>query len=143
MKSQIRALEYAAAVLVGNLDILLTTELGLSLLGIHDGLVISTPDHLSESEDAFVTIRPVGWPKESHISARFFRTAHGWVLYEDGEIVAPHLSGPIERLRFKPSGHGIGIIFEPAGERQRQYLAQASKQLALWLQVDVEAQHQA
>jgi len=141
MKSEVRALEQAVCGLVAKLDVLLTAELGLRLLDASNGLHISTPDHLSEHrDDAFVTIRPVGWPKDSYISARFFWSSGKWKLYESGQIWADHLSIPVYGLSFEPSDNGMGIRFRFAHEGyQRQFIANGYAQLIASLQQDAVA----
>ncbi|OGN03014.1 MAG: hypothetical protein A2655_02470 [Candidatus Yanofskybacteria bacterium RIFCSPHIGHO2_01_FULL_43_42] len=138
MKSEVRALEQAVCGLVAKLDILLTAELGLRLLDASNGLHISTPDHLSEHrDDAFVTIRPVGWPNGSYISARFFWGSGKWKLYESGRIYANHLSIPVHGLIFEPSDDGVGVRFLVASYGyQRDLLANSYTQLIASLQQD-------
>jgi len=140
MKSEVRALEQAVCGLVTKLDILLTAEFGLRLLEAGKGLHISTPDHLSEyKDDAFVTVRPVGWSQTSRISARFFYTMNGWELYEGGEISADHLSIPVGRLHFKPSDDGMGIHLEPMAGYERHFVANGYARLIMSLQKDAAA----
>lgn len=139
MKSEIRGLEYAVVALVHTLDILLTAELGLRLLEVGKGLHISTPDHLNMAEDAFVTIRPTGWPKESFINARFIYGTSGWKLYEGGEIWANHVPIPVSHLHFEPLEGGLGVCLKPVGEDQCWHVTQAHIQLIASLQRDVLA----
>jgi len=140
MKGEIRALEQAVCGLVARLEILLTAELGLRLFEASQGLHIETPDHLSERrDDAFVTIRPVGWPKESHIHARFFFASKGWELYGDGQIWANHLSIPVYGLRFRPSDEGMGLQFVGAHGYQREFVAHGHTQLIASLEKNVAA----
>jgi hypothetical protein len=141
MKSEVRALEQAVCSLVTKLDILLTAEFGLRLLDVSHGLHISIPDHLSEyKDDAFVAIRPVGWPKGSSIQARFFWGANGWNLYHYGEISADHLRIPVGSIRFTPSEEGLGIQLEPT-ELQKWVVVSGYTRLISSLQRDV-AVHQ-
>lgn len=138
MKSEVLALEQAVCGLVAKLDILLTAEFGLRLLDASNGLHIITPNRLSEHrDDAFVTIYPVGWPKNSYISARFFWSTGTWKLYEGGQIWAHHLSIPVSELRFEPSDDGVGICFRFTKEGyQRQFIANAYARLIASLQQD-------
>jgi len=129
MKSEIRALEYAVAVLIGNLDFLLTTKFGTKVLGVSNGLHISTPEHLSAIQDAFVTVRPVGWPKQSRIDARFLRRHDGWKLFEDGEIRADHLPYPFKIVRFKPQEEGVGVQIDTPSLDQRRNIAEMHDRL--------------
>ena len=143
MKSEVRALEQAVCGLVAKLDVLLVGVFGLSILDANNGLHITTPDHLSEHrEDAFVPIRPVGWPNSSYISARFLWHFRGWELHEGGEILADHLPAPIYGLSFKPSDCGLGISFSFTPQScQRQLLADGYTQLITSLQKDAEVHH--
>ena len=137
MKSEIRALEYAVTSLMVKLDLLLTQELGIKTLSIGRGLHISTPDHLSVHEDAFVTIDPIGWLKDSHINARFLRRPHGWELFEGGEIRAGDMFYPFGIVHFKPTEEGLGIRIEAVGN-QSWYLEKNYKRLITSLQKDRE-----
>ncbi len=129
MKSEIRALEYAVTVLVGKLDFLLTTKSGMNVLGVSNGLHISTPEHLSATQDAFVTVRPVGWPKESRIDARFLRRHGGWKLFERGEIRANHLPHPFKIVYFKPQKEGLGVRIDATSDDQRRSIAEMHNRL--------------
>ncbi len=130
MKTEVRSLEQAVCVLVTKLNLLLTAELRLSLLKVNEGLHITTPDHLSEyRDDAFVTISPVGWPKESYIQARFFWCAGRWELYEGGQIWANHLDIPIDGLCFEPDQSIMGVTLLPSGKHQVEFVARGRKQL--------------
>ena len=82
-------------------------------MNVGGGLAISTPEHLSVGQDAFVTIHPVGWPDGSDVHARFYRGS-GAVreLYEGGEIHAPHTTLRA-RVHFKPTGDGFGVRLDP------------------------------
>lgn len=143
MKTEVRALEHAVAALLSNLEILLITEIGLTLSeigrGFQDGFRLETPDHLSSVTDAFVTIHPKGWPKESSIHARFLRSGSKWVLHEAGDILADHLPVQIGRMRFKPIDDGLGVRLCPCGEWQREYVRQAYTQLIEALTRQLEA----
>ena len=139
MKTEVRALEYAVCALVHKLDILLTTEIGLRLFDVGNGLHISTPDHLSVGTDAFVTIEPTDWPKGSYIHARFFYGACGWELLEGGTVEANHLQIPADWLRFTPTNEGLGIRLHAFGEYQRGYIARAYDDLIASLQKDAAA----
>lgn len=138
MKTEVRALEQAVCALVARLDILLTAEFGLRLLDANNGLRIHTPDHLSEvRDDAFVTIRPVGWPNGSSIQARFAWSGGSWQLYEGAQIWADHLPIPVYGLRFVPTNTGLGIRLDsPTSGYQHQFIAQAYGQLVESLQQD-------
>lgn len=114
MKNEVRSLEQAVCDLVTKLDLLLTTRGGIQILKASNGLHISTPNHLSEQHDAFVTIIPVGWPKGSFIQARFFKSVRRWKLYEGGQIWAQHLEVPICGLSFKPANNVMGIVLDPS-----------------------------
>ncbi len=139
MKSEVRALEQAVCALVTKLNLLLTAELGLVLLDIDGGLHISTPDHLDRGEDAFVTIRPFRWPKDSFIRARFYRGGRGWQLLEGGQIEADHLSIPVRRLTFKSSSNNvIGIVLDPV-ESERQFVLRGYNRLTDSLRKDAKA----
>jgi hypothetical protein len=137
MKSEVRALEYAASGLVYVLDRLLIAELGLRLLNVNQGLRIFTPDHLKDHPDAFVAIRPFGWPEPARITARFISDMGGWRFYEGGEIFADHLHIPANCLRFKPSDDGLGVQFLSPHGRQRQYIQQGYEQVIHALQRDL------
>ena len=134
MKSEVRALEYAVSALVHKLDTLLMGDACISL-GVGDGLHISTPDHLSTIEDAFVTVHPVGWPETSAIYARFLRMHGYWQLHEAGEICADHLflSG---RLRFIPTEYGMRVRLEPCGDAQGDLVAEGYARLIQSLEKD-------
>jgi hypothetical protein len=139
MKSEVRSLEQAVCALVTKLDLLLGAELGLRLLKASDGLHISTPDHLSEHrDDAFVTIHPSGWPKDSYIRARFYRSIGFWRLHECGEIWAEHLAIPVHTLRFKPADNLMGITLEPSNTVCKNFVSRGYGQLIESLQEDAK-----
>ena len=131
MRCEVRALEMAVSSLVCKLDMLITDFWGLDILGIGNGIHVSTPEHLSGAMDAFVTIRPVDWPKVSYITAHFYHSSSGWKIQEGGEILADHLAIPGGGLlRFKSLDDGIGVVLDPFGELQTTFVAQARKRLA-------------
>lgn len=137
MNSEVKALEWAVSALVAKLDMLLCYAVdSLSYLDARHGLHISTPDHLSLGQDAFVTIRPTGWPAGACITARFYRSSGGWTLYEGGLIDNPFLPfiGP---MRFVPSDDPIGVRLEPCGDSQRSSAKAGYDALIEILQQDV------
>jgi len=141
MKSEVRELEQAVCILLTKLDLLFTVEYGLKLFKVNRGVHISTPDHLG-GEDAFVTIRPSGWPKESYIYARFYngggRGGLGWSFYEGGEIRADHLNIPVNALHFKPDENSIlGISLNAFGKAGKAFVISGYTCLIESLQEDL------
>lgn len=137
MKSEVRALEQAVCDLLTKLDLLLTAQLGLRLFGVDRGIHMSMPDHLS-GDDAFVTIRPTGWPRGSFIHARLYRSRGIWSLYEGGEINACHLDIPINNLRFEPAENIMGITLHAFDEQGGQFVKDGYRRLIGSLQKDLE-----
>lgn len=133
MKAEIRALEQAVCGLVTKLDLLLRAEWGVPLLDAGHGLHISTPDHLGEGCDAFVTIRPTGWPEKSFIHAHFYHGAGGWKFWGSGVISADHLPNPINSITFELSDGVLGLCFG----YQKQFVVQGYEQLIEALKKDV------
>jgi len=129
MHREIHDLEYACAVLMAKLDILLMTAIGSSRLNIHDGLAISTHAHSPTTRDAFVTIRPICWPEGSYVKAHFMWTGQRWELLQAGEIFAPHLPEFLPHLTFRATDTGLGILFEPQGESQKQCVEEGHDRL--------------
>lgn len=139
MKSEVKALEYAASALVAKLDMLLTCEIGLSgLLDARHGLRINTPEHLHIGSDAFVTIHPVGWTSGTCIHARFYRGSHGWELLEGGMIENPDLAISVDRIRFKPSDGPIGIRLDPFCDAHKCLAKAGYEQLIASLREDAK-----
>jgi hypothetical protein len=139
VKAEIGSLEYAVCALMCKLELLLTQHFGYLTLSVGGGFNISTPAHLSLGSDAFVTIVPVGWPKGSRIDARFYRSGGEWVLFEGGEILAPHNALFRARIPFKPTEDGLGLRLDPFAESDRdlarvgyeQLIASLERELAL------------
>jgi hypothetical protein len=138
MKTDVRALEYAVSALVFRLDLLMTAMFGIRPLATGDGFHISTPEYLRLSGDAFVTIRPFGWPKESSIHARFLKRSSGWELHEGGEIHAAHL-GPFftGRVRFSAVEGGLGIHIHPQGD-QFEVVTSSLNRLSRWIDHELD-----
>ncbi len=129
MKAEIDSLAYAVSVLMFKLELLLRWHFGCPTLDVGSRFSFSTPEHLPLGSDAFVTIIPDNWPKGSRIDARFYRSGADWVLWEGGEIYAPHNALFRARIHFKPTEDGLGVRLDPFAEMDRELVKVALGQL--------------